>query len=49
MTNKTMVGAMKNETRLKLIKLFDPWNKKLGTILGDGWENPWPYDEIMVN
>ena len=35
---------MTEETRQKLMKLFDPFNKKLSSILGDQWNDPWHYD-----
>lgn len=38
------MGPMKEETRIYLMNLFDPFNKKLVSILGEDWENPWPYD-----
>ncbi len=37
------IGPMKNETRQYLERLFEPFNKRLHSLLGDGWEDPWPY------
>lgn len=37
-------APMNNETRAELKKLFDPFNKQLFSLLGKGWNNPWPYD-----
>ena len=39
-------GPMKTDTKLMLRKFYDPFNKKLASILGEEWENPWPYDDI---
>ena len=41
----TYTGAkpLQDETRIKLEHIFDPFNKKLGALLGKEWENPWPY------
>ena len=36
-------APMKEETRMKLQKLFDPYNQMLSLMLGDVWENAWPY------
>ena len=38
------LGPMKNETLIRLQKLYAPFNKKLYSILGHGWEDPWSYD-----
>jgi len=37
------VGPMKDETRQRLEKLFDPFNKQLKSVLGEKWDDPWPY------
>lgn len=37
-------GPMKEETRKKLQKIFDPFNKELFSLLGDDWMDPWPYE-----
>jgi len=34
---------IKDETRQKLNKIFDPFNKDLERLLGDEWKDPWPY------
>lgn len=39
------MGPMKKETRQYLEKIFDPFNKRLVSLLGDGWEDPWPYSQ----
>ncbi len=36
-------GPMKSETKQKLREIFHPFNKKLGDLLGQDWNNPWPY------
>lgn len=43
-TNSSL-GPMKKETKRKMRQLFDPFNKKLFLLLGQDWENPWPYDD----
>jgi len=37
-----LVGPLKNETISTLRKLYAPYIKELHSILGDGWEDPWP-------
>lgn len=41
------IGPMKTDTKLMLQKFYDPFNKKLASILGEEWENPWPYTDIL--
>mmetsp|Transcript_25980 Transcript_25980/g.38911 ORF Transcript_25980/g.38911 Transcript_25980/m.38911 type:complete len:394 (-) Transcript_25980:184-1365(-) len=36
-------GPMKDETEQKLMEIFDPFNKKLESLLGKDWKDPWPY------
>mmetsp|Transcript_3966 Transcript_3966/g.5172 ORF Transcript_3966/g.5172 Transcript_3966/m.5172 type:complete len:177 (+) Transcript_3966:200-730(+) len=38
-------GPMFNETKVMLRNLFEPFNKELYSILGEGWGDPWPYQE----
>lgn len=42
------MGPMKKETKQKLRNLFDPFNKKLFSVLGNGWEDPWSYDDVNM-
>lgn len=37
-------SEMNTDTRIKLERLFDPFNKKLFEILGKEWENVWSYN-----
>ncbi len=36
-------GPMNVDTKQKLCELFDPFNKKLGSLLGKDWDDSWPY------
>ena len=38
-------GPMRGQVRRYLMNLLDPFNKKLASILGDKWKDPWPYDD----
>ncbi len=38
-------GPMQDETKQRLQAIYDPFNKKLGDILGEGWDDPWPYGQ----
>lgn len=38
------LGPLHEETRKKLQNIFDPFNKELVSLLGEEWENPWPYN-----
>ena len=40
------LGPMKDATRERLEKIFDPFNKHLVSLLGKEWDDPWPYDSI---
>ncbi len=35
---------MQDETRLKLQQMYSPFNKRLESLLGDKWKDPWPYE-----
>ncbi len=37
------IGQIKTETQEYLQRLFEPFNKRLHSMLGEGWEDPWPY------
>mmetsp|Transcript_2987 Transcript_2987/g.3974 ORF Transcript_2987/g.3974 Transcript_2987/m.3974 type:complete len:373 (-) Transcript_2987:399-1517(-) len=41
-TDAKVSGPMTDQDLNTLRRLYDPYNKELHSILGDGWEDPWP-------